>query len=361
MHGATLSREEPGASLDAALLAAAHRDAGAKPQHLGAREARAARRQWWPLAAAATVAAIAVGVLQLATPDQVGAPAEQAIVSDVPVAEKAGNTVMPGLVDKVAPPAAPAPPAANKLEGDGARARDEASRMDAVVQTGAGRKRAGTQSDRRPRPSRSRHRRRSPFPARRKLAAEAVAPSAAPPVAPSSPLAPPAPPAAPPAAAPPAPAAIARRGACVAERRWLRTAAEASASRMSERASASRRRRSPRWPPGHSRAADTGTSDARIKDRAPLPIPDWIALIRRLRDEGKTAEAAKELTAFRAAHARSRKTAAARSARLAAAGEITTAPRAHSTAPTLRRRMIRATRAASGSAQAARPRARRRA
>jgi hypothetical protein len=53
-----VSREEPPASVDAALLAAALRDAGAKPQPLGAREARAARRQWWPLAAAATVAAI---------------------------------------------------------------------------------------------------------------------------------------------------------------------------------------------------------------------------------------------------------------------------------------------------------------
>jgi hypothetical protein len=43
--------------------------------------------------------------------------------------------------------------------------------------------------------------------------------------------------------------------------------------------------------------------EARIKDHAPLPIPDWIALIRRLRDEGKTADAARELAAFRTAHA----------------------------------------------------------
>ena len=43
--------------------------------------------------------------------------------------------------------------------------------------------------------------------------------------------------------------------------------------------------------------------DARIKDRAPLPIPDWIALIRRLRDEGTTADAVRELAAFRTAHA----------------------------------------------------------
>ena len=41
---------------------------------------------------------------------------------------------------------------------------------------------------------------------------------------------------------------------------------------------------------------------ARMKDRAPLPVADWIALIRRLRDEGKAVEAARELAAFRAAY-----------------------------------------------------------
>jgi hypothetical protein len=51
-----------------------------------------------------------------------------------------------------------------------------------------------------------------------------------------------------------------------------------------------------------SRATDA-TSPARVKDSGPLPVPDWIALIRRLRDEGQTAEAAKELAAFRTAHA----------------------------------------------------------
>ena len=59
--------------------------------------------------------------------------------------------------------------------------------------------------------------------------------------------------------------------------------------------------RSRRWPRDAPPTADA--DDARVKDRAPLPVPDWIALIRRLRDEGKPAEAAKELAAFRAAHA----------------------------------------------------------
>jgi hypothetical protein len=43
--------------------------------------------------------------------------------------------------------------------------------------------------------------------------------------------------------------------------------------------------------------------ETHIKDRAPLPVADWIALIRRLRAEGNTAEAARELAAFRSAHA----------------------------------------------------------
>ena len=36
--------------------------------------------------------------------------------------------------------------------------------------------------------------------------------------------------------------------------------------------------------------------------RTPLPVANWIALIRRLRDEGKLDEAARELAAFRRAH-----------------------------------------------------------
>jgi hypothetical protein len=43
--------------------------------------------------------------------------------------------------------------------------------------------------------------------------------------------------------------------------------------------------------------------DARAKVAPKLPVPDWIVLIRRLRDEGRTDEAAKELAAFREAYA----------------------------------------------------------
>jgi hypothetical protein len=50
-------------------------------------------------------------------------------------------------------------------------------------------------------------------------------------------------------------------------------------------------------------SADGKREEALSKDRAPLPVAEWIALIRRLRTEGKIADAAKELVAFRAAHA----------------------------------------------------------
>jgi len=59
------SREQPPAALDDVIRAAARREVRAKPGRL-----RAAPR-WWPLAAAATVAAIAVGIVQMAPPDQV--------------------------------------------------------------------------------------------------------------------------------------------------------------------------------------------------------------------------------------------------------------------------------------------------
>src|SRR5437899_872613 len=49
--------------------------------------------------------------------------------------------------------------------------------------------------------------------------------------------------------------------------------------------------------------ASVGASvDARAKVQPKLAVPDWITLIRKLRDEGKMDEAAKELAAFRAAY-----------------------------------------------------------
>src|SRR5450631_93487 len=62
------SDEQPPAALDDAIRAAARREVGAKPGGF-----RATPR-WWPLAAAATVAVLAVGIVQMTPPEQV-APA----------------------------------------------------------------------------------------------------------------------------------------------------------------------------------------------------------------------------------------------------------------------------------------------
>lgn len=48
--------------------------------------------------------------------------------------------------------------------------------------------------------------------------------------------------------------------------------------------------------------ATAAATPSRETSRAPLATADWIALIRRLRAEGRIDEAARELAAFRAAH-----------------------------------------------------------
>ena len=74
------SREAPPPELDRAILAAAHRAAGSGPQDALKAVAEATRPQrWWmPLAAAATIGVIAIGILQL-TPreDNLVAPDER--------------------------------------------------------------------------------------------------------------------------------------------------------------------------------------------------------------------------------------------------------------------------------------------
>ncbi|MEO8677147.1 MAG: hypothetical protein ABI569_16345, partial [Casimicrobiaceae bacterium] len=90
------SHEAPPAALDDAILAAARREVRAGPQSAKEQVAKVPSalrpERWWaPLAAAATIGAIAVGVLQLAGPDKAGvAESDKHVVSDMPAAtEKA--------------------------------------------------------------------------------------------------------------------------------------------------------------------------------------------------------------------------------------------------------------------------------
>jgi hypothetical protein len=80
------SVETPPPALDAAILAAAHREARSRPRPAGddddtLAEAREPSRWWWGLAAAATNRAIAFGVVQLAPTD---APGDATVATDIP-------------------------------------------------------------------------------------------------------------------------------------------------------------------------------------------------------------------------------------------------------------------------------------
>ena len=97
------SRETPPAAIDDAIRAAARRAVGAKPQGKPAvAEAREPWRWWMPLAAAATIGAIAIGVIQ-SLPHEAGEPT---VVSD---AATAARQAAPGTpVPRPEPTAAPA-------------------------------------------------------------------------------------------------------------------------------------------------------------------------------------------------------------------------------------------------------------
>lgn len=269
----TTSSEEPPPALDAAILAAAHREAGSKPQSLAAHAAMRARRRWWPLAAAATVAVIAIGVVQRAGHDElVLPPSETSIVSDVPAPTAKSVAEAPQR-----PAEAPQRPAETPQ-----RARADTARRSETAVAPRPEKKAETAARTASLPE--------PFPASppsAPMAEQSVAGNtaerqeAATSVKPAAPSMPPAAPSPPPAAAPPSMPPPA--------------ASFADSGRVS---APSAMRSSPLAKTAGAGAAE----EARMKDRAPLPVNDWIALIRRLRDEANTVEAARELAAFRTAH-----------------------------------------------------------
>ena len=342
------SREEPPPALDAALRAAARREVGARVKPATVPEATRPERWWFPLAAAATIGAIAIGLLQVVTPDRMGSPGGDArSVSDVPPGAKsvempgegptqrlpsqttpapasaATATVTPAPVPAPAPaptttttamaPVTPAPTTtamagmATKAEPDGASRVTPSAPSSAKVEAQApARVAADVPSGVTPPPPSTptatsaegarRNDTPQPFPALAGKPSGEPAPRVAdsPGAAPAAVPAPPAaalrapivaPFAAPPASAPtaaPPPAPMAKLG---------------SAREQSDRAVA------PRAADAAEGAAGASRARGEIVQRAAeLPVPEWIALIRRLRDEGKYADVERELKAFRVAH-----------------------------------------------------------
>src|SRR5215471_11029229 len=73
------SREEPPGALDEAIRAAARCEVGAAPRR------RRDKHWWYPLAAAATVGVIAIGLVQLTPPEQVAPIAVEKPTGVLPV------------------------------------------------------------------------------------------------------------------------------------------------------------------------------------------------------------------------------------------------------------------------------------
>jgi len=316
------SREQPPAALDAAILGAARRAVGAGPQRVAVREATRPERWWWPLAAAASIGAVAIGILQLVATDRAGAPDPvRAIVSDIPAPQmSAAPPSTPSFVPAPAPPSAPpflrspastpesAAVTSPQATGNAA-ARDEptallkdAGRLHARDAAPAAPRPAGTTApaagpapDEQAAASAQTGKWQSPMPATDAgagIAGDAAAPGGGSNVpAPARPAAP--------AAMPVAPAPSPAGGYTAASARSAQPfPANAADARKAERDSARAAALGKVM-----RAPATGArADERARERAPLPVPEWIALIRKLRAEGRSEELAREVAAFRAAY-----------------------------------------------------------
>ena len=291
---AAVSDEAPPPALDAAILAAARREVGAGPREARTAVAEATRpeRWWFPLAAAATIGAIALGVLQVVGPDGVFGGGAPAVVSDLPPETAAtsrtapapkpdappGTTTTPPVAGSEAPGPTPIRPPVRSAPlptppADTVRPAPRPMPPPAAATAG---KSEAPPGDPAPAPAGA---------VAREATADAI-PGAArdprPPVLRFAPSPAPAPdgaveaatvPAAPPAGSSP----ISRE----------RTATQATAAKLA------------------ATPAERARADAAPAARAPgalLPVPEWIALIRRLRDEGRIDDAMKELSAFRRAH-----------------------------------------------------------
>lgn len=327
-----MSREEPPAAIDDAIRAAARREIGAGPRSASVNGATAPnslrpQRAWWPLAAAATIGAIAIGLLQLTEPERVGVAGEdKAVVSDTPASIASTKKqevavprapVAPVVEQPAAKPAIPAPAATRPPPPNAAReriapaprpgapgtlrkdapaplARDEgAAALDAAKPSAGEPRQAANAAAAAPPLA-------EPFPGdtSKRESKEATMRDAA--------TAAPTPPAPPAAAVVESPASGVAQGKIetAPPRQVQRANAQAGSTAPSELAA--RRSQEAEDARGIAAAAAPKTLAAsvpRAKAVAQLSVPDWIALIRKLRDEGRRDDAAKELAAFRSAHA----------------------------------------------------------
>jgi len=281
------SREEPPPSLDAAIRAAARRAVDAAPRP------KRDKHWWYPLATAATVAVLAVGILQLTPPEQV-APT---IVANMTVAPREANkdvalqvaptdtkTVEPSAaINAPSPAATPSPPAqapARRVQGiaagrvAGERELAPASGNDTPKQSLAAKREFAAQD--------------KLASAKPDTAAANTAPSSA---ATPAPVAPP--------RSEPFPAAAApepRRDAYADERKAAANAPAGAAAPQFARSAAA-----PSVEEAQTRDRVAGAKVATVKatEGAARSVEEWIKRIRDLKNEGRQDEAEKERAVFR--------------------------------------------------------------
>ncbi len=274
------SREEPPPALDAAIRAQARRAVGAAPG--GARN----KHWWYPLAAAATVAALAIGIAQLTPPEQVAPTvvAEQSAAPREAQNEVARQSARADAQLAAPPPAAPAAPMvpATTIQ----RAPAKATRDAGVAGGAIERERAAAPEAKEEAPARAKL--AAPESSKPDATAAATAGGVAAP-SPAPPRSEPFPATTPPTdarrdvyAEAPKPAANAPAGA-----------PEAQASRRSIGAAQVESRLAA--------AKVANVDEAKAKDAGARSVEDWIKRIRELKNEGRLDDAAKELAAFRAA------------------------------------------------------------
>lgn len=286
------SREEPPPSLDAAIRGAARRAVDAAPRP------KRDKHWWYPLAAAATVAVLAVGIIQLTPPEQV-APT---IVADMAVAPREANK-------DVARPVAPAdtkivePSAAiNAASPPNATPSPPAQASARRAQTAASGSLAGERAEV---PAAERDTPKPPPAAKQELAAQdklasaksdaaaantVASPSAAVPANVAPPRSEPFP-----AAAAPEP----RREAYAEERKPAPNTPTGAAATRAARSAAAPSAEEAQTRSRVAMAKVATTDEAKAKQASARSVEEWIKRIRDLKNEGRLDEAAKELAAFR--------------------------------------------------------------
>jgi len=273
------SHEEPPPALDAAIRAEARRAVGAAP-------VRKRNKHWWyPLATAATVAVLAVSIVQLTPPEQVAPTVvtEQSAAPREARSELARPSAGQDARLAAPPPAAPAATPTSPVKTQSAAKREQGVAGGAIERERAAAPAQAPEALAKKQSAEA----NDEAPARAKLAPPPPDKPDAGPAATFGGIRAPSLPRSEPFPAKPAPPEARRDVAAPAG------AGEVQAAR-----------RAPAAPPVESRVAAAKVADAdeaKAKDAGARSVEDWIKRIRDLRNEGRLDDAAKELAAFRVA------------------------------------------------------------